>query len=114
MPINIKLGLDDPRSLLYAVRLPGTLYADQSAALLGLQAHDIPPLVKARLLKPLGGALRNHVKRFSSASIERCRLDERWLEKAAKAIMRGRPAQRQPLLADLQVPGREHVAGGQV
>ena len=86
------LDLNDPRSLLHAERLPGRLNAEQTAALLGFQAHDIPTLVRAKLLSPLGGPRLNSVKYFAAASVERDRLDVRWLERAARAVSRGRPA----------------------
>ena len=79
---------NDVRSLLFSARLPGRLNADQAAALLGFQTHDIPVLVKAGLLKPLGGGARNCVKYFSSSVIERLRNDERWLDKASKSVLR--------------------------
>lgn len=90
--MNVNFDFSDPRSLLFAERLPGRLNAEQTAALLGVQAHDIPVLIKAGLLKPVGGGPRNCVKYFHSATIERNRLDERWHDKAAKALLRRRPS----------------------
>lgn len=90
--MQINFDFSDPRSLLYAERLPGRLNAEQVAAVLGFQAHDIPVLVRAGLLKPLGGGPKNCVKHFHSTAIERNRLDERWHDKAAKALLRRRPA----------------------
>lgn len=89
--MNVNFDFSDPRSLLYAERLPGRLNAEQAAALLGFQPHDIPILIKAGLLKPVGGGPKNCVKYFYSVAIERNRLDERWHDKAAKALLRRRP-----------------------
>jgi len=91
--MQIHFDFSDPRSLLYAERLPGRLNAEQAAALLGFQAHDIPVLVKVGLLKPVGGGPKNCVKYFFSAAIEVNRLDERWHDRAARALLRRRPDQ---------------------
>ncbi len=91
--MQFNFDFSDPRSLLYVERLPGRLNAEQAAVLLGFQAHDIPTLVRAGLLKPVGGGPRNCVKYFHSTIIERNRLDERWHDKATKALLRRRPAE---------------------
>ena len=101
--MQINCDINDHRCLLYAERLPGRLNAEQAAALLGFQAHDIPILVKKGLLKPLGGGPKNCVKYFSSVAIELNRLDEPWLNKATKAIGRCRTA---PTLK-LSAPSRQ-------
>lgn len=88
--MTVNFDFSDPRSLLFVERLPGRLNAEQAAALLGVQAHDIPVLIKAGLLKPVGGGPKNCVKYFHSTAIERNRLDERWHDKAAKALLRRR------------------------
>ncbi|MEI6786447.1 MAG: hypothetical protein WCQ21_36690, partial [Verrucomicrobiota bacterium] len=55
-----------------------------------LQAHDIPVLVKAGLLKPLAAGPRNCVKYFPRVVIEKRCDDVAWLDKASKAVLRGR------------------------
>lgn len=77
--------------LLNLRRLPARLNAEETAILLGFKLHDIPLLVKAGLLKPLASGPRNCVKYFSSVSVERSARDEKWLDKATKTVLRGRP-----------------------
>ncbi|HEY3855695.1 MAG TPA: hypothetical protein VGO67_15000 [Verrucomicrobiae bacterium] len=52
----------------------------------GFQSHDIPLLVKAGLLKPLGGGPRNSVKYFATVQVEANCRDARWLDKATKVV----------------------------
>ena len=75
---------------LTATRLPGRLVSEDAAALLGFKAHDIPALVYAGLLKPLGGGPRNCVKYFATRTILALAEDERWLAKASLAVLRGK------------------------
>ena len=75
-------------SLLSAVRLPARLNPEQTAQVLGFQPHDIPIIVRAGLLKPLGGGPRNCVKYFAAFEIENLRVDRKWLDRATKAISR--------------------------
>jgi hypothetical protein len=79
-------------SLLASARLPARLNAEQTAELLGVQPHDIPALMRAGLLKPLGGGPRNCVKYFASIDIEDKSRDVRWLDKATKALSRRQPS----------------------
>ena len=78
--------------LLNLRRLPARLNAEETAAILGFRPHDIPALVRAHLLRPLASGPRNCVKYFSAAVIERLGRNERWLDKATKAVLRSRPA----------------------
>ena len=57
------------RELLNLRRLPAMLNVQQTATLLGLAEHDIPVLLNACLLKPLGGAQPNAVKYFASVQV---------------------------------------------
>lgn len=57
------------KELLSLPRLPAMLNVQQTAALLGLAEHDIPLLVQARLLKPLGDPPANAVKYFASIQV---------------------------------------------
>jgi len=72
--------------LLNLRRLPARLTAEQAAPLVGCQVHDLPVLVKARLLKPLGTPRQQAVKYYSSADISKLAQDVAWLHKATKAI----------------------------
>lgn len=69
----------------------------QAALLLGFAVHDIPVLIKARLLKPLGSPAPNGAKWFSAAELETFAQDRSWLDKATKAVQanwRGRNRER--------------------
>jgi hypothetical protein len=52
---------DQQRFLALLGQLPARLTAEQAAWVLNCQAHDIPILVSARLLKPLGSPQANAV-----------------------------------------------------
>lgn len=78
-------------AVLALLRLPGRVNAEQAAALLGFAPWDIPLLVKARLLKPLGrGAAKNCVKYFAGIVVEKCAQNPKWLDAATSAISRCR------------------------
>lgn len=51
---------------------------------------SIPVLVKAGLFKPLAAGPRNCVKYFPRVVIEKRCDDVAWLDKASKAVLRGR------------------------
>ncbi len=57
------------RELLNLRRLPAMLNTAQTAVLLGLADHDIPVLVRAGLLEPLGNPPPNAVKSFSTLQV---------------------------------------------
>lgn len=57
------------KELLNLRRLPTMLNAAQTAALIGLAEHDIPVLVSARLLEPLGNPPANAVKHFATVQV---------------------------------------------
>jgi len=57
------------KELLNLRRLPTMLNAAQTAALIGLAEHDIPVLVSARLLEPLGNPPANAVKHFATMQV---------------------------------------------
>ena len=77
-------------SLLDAIRLPARLNGEQAAVVLGFPSHDIPLLVRAGLLKPLGGGARNCVKYFAAIEIEEFSHDRKWLDRATRAVSRRR------------------------
>lgn len=61
---------------------------NQTALALGFQVHDIPVLVAARLLVPLGRPAPNAPKYFARCEIEILANDRKWLDKATDAIYR--------------------------
>ena len=73
-------------AILSLSRLPARLDAQQAAAFLGFAEHDIPALIRARLLKPLGNPPPNGHKFFSSAELEALAKDHEWLHKASKVV----------------------------
>ena len=71
--------------LLTLRHLPGMLNSEQAASLLGVEPHDVPVLVRAGLLKPLGNPLPSAVKHYATFQIEQNCRDEKWLHKARRA-----------------------------
>ena len=74
------------RLLLMSQRLPARLNSSQVAMLLGFAEHDIPILVKAKLLSPLGKPQANAVKYFARVDIEGFAMDTKWLARATAAL----------------------------
>jgi hypothetical protein len=66
--------------------LPARLDATQTAWFLGFVPHEIPILIAASLLKPLGHPARNSTKFFATGALEQLRQDEKWLARASDAI----------------------------
>jgi hypothetical protein len=66
--------------------LPARLTAEQTAWMLNCQPHDVPMLVAARLLKPLGNPPPNAVKYFASSDIVELMADRAWLGKITHAV----------------------------
>ena len=67
-------------------QLPARLTAEQAAWVLNCQAHDVPILVAARLLKPLGNPQKNGIKFFATAEILEQAKDKAWLVKVTNAV----------------------------
>jgi len=67
-------------------QLPARLTAEQAAWVLNCQAHDVPVLVLARLLKPLGNPPPNSVKYFATIDILELAKDRTWLAKITNAV----------------------------
>ena len=82
------MNQDRKEFLCVAGVLPGRLDSQEAAWLLGFAAHDIPILVQAGLLKPLGHPPPNTVKYFSAANLARFRDDAPWLSRATDAIVK--------------------------
>ena len=56
------------------------------AAVLGFQPHDIPVLVRHRLLKTLGNPAPQAPKYFASVEVEEKTRNAEWLNKATRTI----------------------------
>jgi hypothetical protein len=53
---------------------------------LNCQAHDIPALIAARLLKPLGNPPQNGTKYFATADLLEASKDSHWLARVSSAL----------------------------
>lgn len=98
--------MEPPSLIRQLAGLPARLNAEQTAAVLGFQPHDIPVLVGAGLLQPLGRTAKgkNTVKYFALVDIEERRRDPKWLSKATDAAY-GRFARRHQPKWELEPSG---------
>ena len=67
-------------------QLPARLTAEQAAWVLNCQPHDVPILVAARLLKPLGNPSPYNVKFFAASELLEQVKDRTWLAKVTNAL----------------------------
>jgi len=67
-------------------QVPARLNAEQVAYVLNCQPHDVPILVAARLLKPLGSPPSNSVKFFAALEVLELAKDRTWLAKVTTAL----------------------------
>ena len=74
------------RFLLLLGHLPARLTAEQAAWVLNCQPHDVPILVAARLLKPLGSPPPNSVKFFAASELLELVKDRSWLAKVTNGL----------------------------
>jgi hypothetical protein len=77
---------DQHRFLMLLGQLPARLTAEQAAWVLNCQPHDVPVLVMARLLKPLGSPAPNSVKYFATGELLEMAKDRTWLAKITNAV----------------------------
>ena len=75
------------KDFLSLVTPPARLGINETAWLLGFSEHDIPVLVSAGLLKPLGRPPSTGSKFFATVELQTLRNDTRWLAKASDAIV---------------------------
>ena len=69
-------------------KFPVTMTKEKVAEALGIAAHNIPPLTRAGLLKPLGHPGRYCVKHYSRDLLAQKLADEDWLDRVVAAIHR--------------------------
>ncbi len=69
-----------------AGQLPARLTAEQVAWVLNCQPHDVPVLVAARLLRPLGNPPQNSVKFYCALEVIEQAKDRTWLSKVTNAL----------------------------
>jgi hypothetical protein len=67
--------------------LPARLSIGETAWFLGFGVSDIPVLVSAGLLKPLGKPTATGSKYFATVNLQDLRNDPRWLGKASDVIV---------------------------
>jgi len=82
---------------------PARLTAEQAAWVLNCQPHDVPVLVVAQLLKPLGNPPQNSVKYFATLELLELVKDRTWLAKMTNALnqhWQHKNRQKKPLLAE--------------
>jgi hypothetical protein len=77
---------DQQRFLALLGQLPARLTAEQAGWVLNCQPHDIPALIAARLLKPLGTPAQNSTKYFATADVLETAKDRSWLVKVTNTI----------------------------
>jgi hypothetical protein len=77
---------DDQHQFLSVRQLPARLTAEQAAWLLNCQTHDIPALVAAKLLKPLGNPPANGIKYFATADLLEDTKDRHWLVRVSTTV----------------------------
>jgi hypothetical protein len=69
-------------------KFPVVMTKEKVAEALGIATHNIPPLVRSGLLKPLGHPGRYCVKHFSRDALAQQLADMVWLNKVVTAIHR--------------------------
>lgn len=77
---------DQHKFLTLLGRLPARLTAEQAAWVLNCQPHDVPALVAAKLLKPLGNPAANSIKFFATADLLEASQDRQWLVRVSTVI----------------------------
>ena len=77
---------DQHRFLTLLGQLPARLTVEQVAWVLNCQCHDVPVLIAARLLKPLGHPPANGVKYFATTLLLELTKDAAWLAKVTDTI----------------------------
>jgi hypothetical protein len=78
---------DDQHQFLRLIgQAPARLTAEQAAWVLGCQPHDVPILVAARLLRPLGNPTPSCVKYFSRLEVLGLAQDRNWLVRATNVV----------------------------
>lgn len=85
-------------------QLPARLEVNVTAALLGFAESDIPILVAAGLLKPLGKPAANAPKFFARVEIEHFGRDVSWLNQATRCVAQYWKRKRDRLAKGVQAP----------
>ena len=97
-------------------QLPARLTAEQAAWVLNCGPHDIPALVAARLLKPLGNPPANGIKYFATVDLLDSIKDRNWLVRVSATICQHwqKKNARQHLAAEPPLPTLSFPPGGKL
>ena len=79
----------DRKQFLTLTILPAILSQQETAWYLGFRRHNIPRLVEAGVISPLGRPKPNSVKLFALADLERVRTDPKKLSRAVDSVQSG-------------------------
>jgi hypothetical protein len=85
-------------------QIPARLTAEQVAWVLNCQPHDVPVLVAAKLVKPLGNPPANSVKFYATLELLEQIKNPNWLAKVTNALnqhWQKKNARKKNLLADV-------------
>jgi hypothetical protein len=74
------------RFLMLSGQLPARLTVEQTAWLLNCQVHDMPALMGAKLLRPIGNPPPNAIKFFATLDVLELAKDRSWLTKMTNTI----------------------------
>ncbi len=77
---------NERKDFLNLATLPARLNSEEAAYFLGFKPHDIPLLMKAGLLKPLGRPMPNGDKYFATVTLTELQQDVQWLSRATSAV----------------------------
>jgi hypothetical protein len=66
---------------------PARLTVEQVAWALGCQPYDVPVLVSAKLLRPLGNPPQNGIKFFATADLLELIKDRSWLARVTNTVV---------------------------
>src|SRR5471032_2768687 len=84
---NENLMREDQQQFLRLLgQLPSRLTAEQAGWVLNCQPHDVPALLAAKLLKPLGNPSPNTIKFFATADLLELMQDRNWLVRVTSTI----------------------------
>ncbi|MDB6016340.1 MAG: hypothetical protein JWR19_829 [Pedosphaera sp.] len=78
--------VNNGQQCLHALRLPARVSGREAAVLLGFSEHDLPILVRAHLLKPLGQPGPNSPKHYASIELLQHAQDVKWLHRATEIV----------------------------
>src|SRR5687768_7903491 len=86
--ITLRCDMNPERKEFLSLKVaPARLNMEETAWFLGFAPHDIPILIQAGLLKPLGHPPSHGTKYFATTTLEQLRADLKWLARASDAIV---------------------------